>query len=186
MTVPAVRIMYVGLALSGRCVSLAAVQTASGDRGDPLLVKAGGKFLVNWEHRGRQVQLELSVSRHRDVFHYTDRPHNIEEPNVRQGIDELCRCHGLIFVVDSQQARSVGCQEALATLRRDFESRGRDLGEVPMVFQVNKRDLSRTCPLERVRATLWNENADYIESVAIRGKGTSEAINALLDRVVKS
>lgn len=65
-------------------------------------------------------------------------------------------------------------------LHRDLTFHGIDTQKRPMMFQINKRDLPRTCSVDSVRRHFQAEQAAYIESIATDGVGVNEAMDALV------
>jgi hypothetical protein len=55
---------------------------------------------------------------------------------------------GLVFIVDSDPRRWEANNQAWRNLLATLQDNGRDLAEIPLVFQYNKRDLPDAVPLE--------------------------------------
>jgi signal recognition particle receptor subunit beta len=58
--------------------------------------------------------------------------------------------------------------------------------KIPLVFQLNKRDLPNALPVKALREALPWPGAAHFESVAPQGKGVPEAMRALLAKVKQS
>lgn len=90
---------------------------------------------------------------------------------------------GVVFVVDSQWLRfqaNVGCLE---NLERDLARRGRSLATLPVVFQLNKRDLLGASRVEEIEANLSTACCAYVDSVAYKGIGVRESLARLISMV---
>lgn len=166
-----IRVAYVGALLSGCHASLTAVQRANGielerePRRGPVRVRRATRD-------GPAV--EAIIPSHRGPVWLAR-----DDPRYLAGLRELRAAVGLVFVVDSQIARRAAVLEAWAATRADL--RAVDAGEeMPIVLQINKRDLPRVCEPAWVRENLRVERAAYVESIAPRGIGTTEALDALL------
>jgi signal recognition particle receptor subunit beta len=86
---------------------------------------------------------------------------------------------GLVFVADSQDARSEANEESLENLSINLEEHGRRLGDIPYVIQYNKRDMPDAMPLDALQQSLNPTNAPYFEAVAIKGEGVYETLKGL-------
>lgn len=62
----------------------------------------------------------------------------------------------------------------------EFQSVGRDTSTIPFVFQLNKRDLAEVLPVDELHRLLSMHLCAYVESVASRGQGVREALDALV------
>lgn len=104
----------------------------------------------------------------------------VHEP-VFAGLDEsLRRADAIVFVADSQACRATANRSLLDRLRNDLRLVDRDLDDVPIVFQLNKRDLDGISSLETLRRELRAKRSLYVESVAKTGAGVLEALEAAI------
>jgi signal recognition particle receptor subunit beta len=98
---------------------------------------------------------------------------------------------GVIFVADSAADMLEANLESLANLRENLAEYGKDLDDLPLVLQFNKRDLPNAMPVEDLRAALeealGGREVPGLESVANTGHGVFPTLKALaalvLDRV---
>jgi signal recognition particle receptor subunit beta len=105
----------------------------------------------------------------------SNRP-DLVEPALRR----LSNANGIIFVADSQDVRSQHNTGALARLRADLLRYGVSLDELPVVFQLNKRDLSGIMEPEDMKAQLNTRHCSYVETVASQCRGVLSAVESLL------
>jgi signal recognition particle receptor subunit beta len=84
----------------------------------------------------------------------------------------------IVFVADSQSEEMAANRESLKNLEENLREHGKDLSEVPLVVQYNKRDLPSALPVERLEAELNPRGVPSFESVATAGKGVFETLTA--------
>lgn len=90
---------------------------------------------------------------------------------------------GIVFVVDAQRERWGANLAALERLRRELRSASREPDEVPLVFQLNKCDLTAQPVFD---ASLTWTGAWFFQTVATRGEGVRFPLDALLTRLIGS
>jgi hypothetical protein len=165
-------IYYWGAPGSGRSTSIQSVLS------DKPIVLGDRKYYVQLSSR----RLSLEYSSVASKFFYAAA--DVGRPQaVIPALERLCKAIGIVFVVDSQQLRLVHNVGALARLREDLRRGGRDLDEIPLVFQLNKRDLSELAPNEVLRSALHSGRCSYVDSVASRGEGTRETLEYLVGMI---
>lgn len=163
-------IYYWGAPGSGRSTSIQSVLP------DKSIVLGDRKYFIQISSRQLSLEYSSAVSK----FFYVAAA-DVDRPQaVIPALERLCKAIGIVFVVDTQQPRLAHNVGALARLREDLRRGGRDLDEIPVVFQLNKRDLPGLAPNEVLRSALHSGRCSYIESVASRGEGTREALEHLL------
>ncbi len=97
--------------------------------------------------------------------------YNASRKLILRGVD------GLVFVADSAPNRLRANAESMRNLRENLAEYGLSLEDVPMVLQVNKRDLSDALPVEMIRAVIDpKQRYPVFESVATRGVGVFEPL----------
>jgi hypothetical protein len=100
---------------------------------------------------------------------------------LRPVIDRLGQAIGIVLVADSQVLRWDHNLGSLARLRADLRLAGRDLERIPVVFQLNKRDLPDIMSAKEMRRGLRTGYCDYVETIAHRRLGVKDAVRCLLD-----
>ncbi len=96
----------------------------------------------------------------------------------------LTGADGIVLVVDSQRERLDASLESLANLRENLREHGRLLGKVPWIIQWNKRDLDELVPVEELSEKMNPEGVPAFETIATRGVGVYEALDAIARAVL--
>jgi signal recognition particle receptor subunit beta len=97
---------------------------------------------------------------------------------ILRGVD------GVVFVADSQEERLDANLESLTNLDQNLKEHGFDLGKLPYVLQLNKRDLPNAMPVEQLSKLLLTRGEPVFEAVAIRGSGVLETLKAVARQVL--
>jgi small GTP-binding protein len=92
---------------------------------------------------------------------------------VLKGVD------GIVFVVDSQRPMLDACKESYQNLEENLRELGLNLGDIPMVFQWNKRDLKNVVPVEELEAVFNSRGAPTFQCVASDGTGVFETLRGV-------
>ena len=100
--------------------------------------------------------------------------YNTTRKLVLKGVD------GMVFVVDSQIPALDSNIDSLKNLRENLAEIGLNLDEIPMVLQLNKRDLPNVMAVDALVAALDPENkCEHVESVAKSGEGVFETLKVI-------
>jgi signal recognition particle receptor subunit beta len=97
---------------------------------------------------------------------------------ILKGVD------GVVFVADSQIARTEANVESLENLRTNLAEQGYSLDKLPYVIQYNKRDMPGIAPVEELRALLNATNVPDFEGVASTGVGVFDTLKAVAKLVL--
>ena len=116
---------------------------------------------------------------------YEDPTSPLLNPNVQREISRLHDADGLVFVVDGQLARFETNLDEFEKLQRDLRSRGVDIDEKPIVFQINKRDIDASVSIEHISNFFKVVRCSYVESIATEGVGTIETLSLLISLMQK-
>lgn len=97
---------------------------------------------------------------------------------ILKGVD------GVVYVADSQIARTEANIESYENLQDNLIEQGYELEKLPYVVQYNKRDLPNVAPVEELRQ-ICNPNGvpDY-EAVATTGFGVFDTLKAVAKLVL--
>ena len=100
--------------------------------------------------------------------------YNTTRKLVLKGVD------GIVFVADSQQAMLDANLESFKNLRENLAEIGLSIDEIPLVLQLNKRDLPNIAPVDDVVDVIDPERKyDFVEAVASRGDGVFETLKVI-------
>jgi mutual gliding-motility protein MglA len=91
---------------------------------------------------------------------------------------------GIIFVADSQEARLQANVESIRNLDSHLKSYGRDVGEIPYVLQLNKRDLPSALPADELWRRLNVKGEPTVEATAPNGQGVLETLKVAAREVL--
>jgi hypothetical protein len=103
-------------------------------------------------------------------------------PTRKQLLDQV---DGIVFVVDSRPSQVEANLESLVELREALEAYGRELDELPVVVQYNKRDESDPYVIEELHRQLDLPHAAVFEAVSTSGKGVLQTLTTISKRVVR-
>lgn len=175
------KVVYYGPGLSGKTTTLQHIHAT-----------------VRPEHRGKMVSLATPVDR---TLYFDFLP--IRLPRVRgMGVRlqlftvpgqvyynatrklVLTGADGLVFVSDSQAGRVDSNLETLENLRENLKEHGRALADVPHIVQHNKRDLNDVLSIEELDEMLNEHKAPSFGTVATRGDGVYQSLEAITKLVV--
>jgi mutual gliding-motility protein MglA len=100
--------------------------------------------------------------------------YNTTRKLVLKGVD------GIVFVADSQRAMLEANLESFKNLRENLGEIGLSVDEIPLILQLNKRDLMSSAPVEDVLDIVDPERKyDWVEAVASRGDGVFETLKVI-------
>jgi len=106
-----------------------------------------------------------------------------QAPTRKQLLDQV---DGVVFVVDSQPARVDANIASFEELRRALRAYGRQMEDVPLLVQYNKRDLADPYALEDLHRKLDVKGAVVFESVATDGTGVLQTLSTISKRVIRT
>jgi signal recognition particle receptor subunit beta len=173
----AAKIVYYGPGLCGKTTNLQYIytKTSPGSRGEMVSLETETDRTLFFDLLpidvgvigGFKTRLQLYTVPGQ-VFYNTTRK------LVLKGVD------GIVFVADSQMAMLDANIESLGNLRENLHEIGVELDELPVVLQLNKRDLPNTAPVEVMLDAIDPEHRlDYIEAIAPTGVGVFETLKLI-------
>jgi len=98
---------------------------------------------------------------------------------ISKGVD------GLLFMADSQLEMMEGNLEALADLKEILSGENHKWGEIPCVYQYNKRDLKNAVPIKDLSDYLNQSGFQEFSTIATEGSGVFDAFKAISKEVLK-
>jgi signal recognition particle receptor subunit beta len=100
--------------------------------------------------------------------------YNTTRKLVLKGVD------GVVFVADSQIAMLDANVESFSNLKENLAEIGLDIDDIPLVLQLNKRDLPNIAAPDTIVTTLDGDRKyDYVEAVASKGEGVFETLKLI-------
>jgi signal recognition particle receptor subunit beta len=106
-----------------------------------------------------------------------------QAPTRKQLLDQV---DGIVMVIDSRRERIEENAASLEELRAILLDYGRNLEDVPLVLQYNKRDLSDPYALEELHRKLDVKGAAVFEAVATENTGVLQTLSTLSKHVIRS
>ena len=111
-------------------------------------------------------------------------PGNADQaPTRKQLLDQV---DGIVMVIDSRRERIEENASSLIELREMLLDYGRNLEDVPLVLQYNKRDLSDPYAVEELHRKLDVNEAAVFEAVATENSGVLQTLSTLSKHVIRS
>jgi signal recognition particle receptor subunit beta len=173
----AAKIVYYGPGLCGKTTNLHHIytKTSPGSRGEMVSLETETDRTLFFDLLpidvgvigGFKTRLQLYTVPGQ-VFYNTTRK------LVLKGVD------GIVFVADSQLPMLDANVESLKNLRENLNEIGVNLDELPLVLQLNKRDLPNVAPVEMMLDALDPERRlEYAEAVAPTGVGVFETLKQI-------
>ncbi len=173
----AAKIVYYGPGLCGKTTNLHHIytKTSPGSRGEMVSLETETDRTLFFDLLpidvgvigGFKTRLQLYTVPGQ-VFYNTTRK------LVLKGVD------GIVFVADSQTAMLEANVESIRNLRENLAEIGTNLDEIPLVLQLNKRDLPNIVEVETlVRALDPEGRAEHVEAVAFTGVGVFETLKVI-------
>jgi hypothetical protein len=98
----------------------------------------------------------------------------------------LDQVDGIVMVVDSRRERIEENASSLAELSEMLLDYGRNLEDVPLVLQYNKRDLSDPYAIEELHRKLGMNGVAVFEAVATENSGVLQTLSTLSKHVIRS
>src|SRR5687767_764460 len=173
----AAKIVYYGPGLCGKTTNLHYIyaKTSPGSRGEMVSLETETDRTLFFDLLpidvgvigGFKTRLQLYTIPGQ-VFYNTTRK------LVLKGVD------GIVFVADSQTAMLEANVESFKNLRDNLAEIGLSLDEIPLVLQLNKRDLPSAADVETILRTMDPERKyEYVEAVAATGVGVFETLKLI-------
>ncbi|MFC6591728.1 ATP/GTP-binding protein [Deinococcus lacus] len=176
------KIVYYGPGMSGKTANLKHVfsKVPQNLRGEMVSLETEDERTLFFDF----MPLELgTVQGFKTRFHLYTVPgqvfYNASRKLILRGVD------GIVFVADSAPERLRANAESMRNLRENLQEHGIDISELPIVIQINKRDLPGALPVDVIRAVIDpKREMQVIEGVASEGKGVFEALKMVSSLVL--
>jgi signal recognition particle receptor subunit beta len=175
------KIVYYGPGLCGKTTNIQFIY----DKTNP---QAKGKLISLATETDRTLffdflPIELgSIRGFRTRFHLYTVPgqvfYDASRKLILKGVD------GVVFVADSQEARMDANIESIRNLAFNLREHGYDVGKIPYVLQLNKRDLPTAVPVDALAKALRRGDEPVFEAVAFKGIGVFDTLKAVVKQVL--
>jgi signal recognition particle receptor subunit beta len=106
-----------------------------------------------------------------------------QAPTRKQLLDQV---DGIVMVIDSRRECIEDNASSLVELREMLRDYGRNLEDVPLVLQYNKRDLSDPYAIEELHRKLDVSGAAVFEAVATENSGVLQTLSTISKHVIRS
>lgn len=176
------RIVYWGIAGAGKstCLSTIHSKLRADHRGDLKRIPTRLDPTVSYEElpialgsvQGAQMQLCIIAVPGGDEHAHTR----------KQLLDEV---DGVVLVLDAQPERVADNLACVDELRACLTAYGRNLDEVPLVVQYNKRDLSDPYTIEALHRKVGLVKSAVFETVATEGTAILQCLTTISKRVIR-
>ena len=176
------KVVYYGPGMSGKTTNLKRIHAhLPGDRKGELV------SLATEEERTLFfdfMPLELGpVGGFKTRFHLYTVPgqffYNAARKLILRGVD------GVVFIADSAPQRLRANAEAMRNLRENLADYNLSLAEVPLVMQLNKRDLPDALPADMLKSVLDPEGViETYEGSAVKFEGVLEPLRGVSQQVL--
>ncbi|WP_018112225.1 GTP-binding protein [Thermus igniterrae] len=168
------KIVYYGPGLSGKTTNLKWIygKIPEGRKGEMVSLATEDERTLFFDF----LPLDLGeVKGFKTRFHLYTVPgqvfYNASRKLILRGVD------GIVFVADSAPGRLRANAESMRNMRENLAEYGLKVEDLPVVLQVNKRDLPDALPVEMVQAVVDPEKRfPVFEAVATEGKGVFETL----------
>ncbi len=167
------KIVYYGAGLSGKTTNLEQVKKLSTDGkcGDMMTLDTDGDrtLFFDWlpfnlgKFNGCDVRIQL----------YTV-PGQAKYCETRKRV--LASADGIVLVLDSQSGALDKNRQTISDLREHMHANHLAWGGVPIVVQLNKRDLPTAMAPGELLAAVGLDQSPYVEAVAAKGQGVFETL----------
>ena len=177
------KIVYYGPGLSGKTTNLEIVhkKAPESNKGELTSIATEGDRTLFFDF----MPLDLgTIAGMRTRFQLYTVPgqvyYNSTRKLVLQGVD------GIVFVADSSAAKMEENLESLENLKNNLAEYGKDIRELPLVIQWNKRDLADALPVDELEARINQWGVPTYEAVAVTGEGVFPTLKCLSGLVLET
>jgi mutual gliding-motility protein MglA len=177
------KIVYYGPGMSGKTTNLEIVhkKAPEANKGELTSIATEGDRTLFFDF----MPLDLgTIAGMRTRFQLYTVPgqvyYNSTRKLVLQGVD------GIVFVADSSESKMEENLESLENLKNNLAEYGKDIREIPLVLQYNKRDLPDALSIEALNERMNHWGCPYFEAVAITGEGVFPTLKCLSGMVLET
>ncbi|MEY2745181.1 MAG: hypothetical protein RL112_223 [Planctomycetota bacterium] len=177
------KIVYYGPGMSGKTTNIEVVHQKAppANRGELTSISTDGDRTLFFDFMPLDLGTVAGLKTSFQIYTVPGQVYyNSTRKLVLQGVD------GVVFVADSSASMVEENLESLGNLEQNLAEYGKDIAEIPLVIQYNKRDLPDALPLEELERLLNPRGVPSFEAVANTGQGVFPTLKALASIVIQS
>jgi len=176
------KIVYYGPGLSGKTTNLQWLHESypADTRGDLVKLDTETERTLFFDYFPAELGM---IGRYRVKANFFTVPGQSFYNATRRAV--LVGADGLVFIADSAPSREEANLVSLANLRENLRAAGRDLEQLPLVFQWNKQDLPGAMSPRMLERMLNPTGAPSFSAVATRGEGVWDTQVCILQAVME-
>lgn len=175
------KIVYYGPGLCGKTTNIKYIH-------EKLLPETRGKLLSLATETDRTLFFDFlpvdlgEIKGYQTRFHLYTVPGQVFYNSTRKMV--LKGTDGIVFVADSQREMLQANLESLANLRENLAEQGKDIDEIPMVIQFNKRDLPNAMAVEELDRALNPRKLPTFSACAHEGTGVLQTLSSVAKMIL--
>jgi len=177
----AAKIVYYGPGLCGKTTNIKYIH-------EKLRPDTRGKLLSLATETDRTLFFDFlpvdlgEIKGYQTRFHLYTVPGQVFYNSTRKMV--LKGADGIVFVADSQREMLQANRESLANLRENLAEQGKNIDDIPMVIQYNKRDLPSAMPVEELDHALNPRRLPTFSACAHDGTGVLPTLSSIAKMIL--
>lgn len=167
------KIVYVGPALSGKTTNVQVLHrlVPKGQRGELHQLSTDTDRTLFFDFIPVELGQIAGFTAHFKLFTV---PGQVYYQQTRRAV--LQGADGVVFVADSSAGRAQANLDAMIDLEQNLRAHGLDLASIPLVVQLNKRDVEDALPAKSLASELNPFDVPVVESIAASGYGVLDTL----------
>lgn len=179
------KIVYYGAALSGKTTNLRYVAGLAKDvvehKTEMLSLETKGSRTLYFD----TLQLRFGqIGGYAAQFNLYTTPGQMTYITKRRLV--LTGADAIIFVMDSQLSRQRDNVQSWFSMERQLFELGMSKTKIPILVQLNKRDMHYVASHEQLLKSIRGENLKHMDAVADKGTGVMESLKWVLDELIRT
>ena len=176
------KIVYYGPALCGKTTNVQSIHQKLNPRQRGELVSLATDADRTLFFDFLPIELE-NVGGFKTRFQIYTVPGQVYYNSTRKAV--LTGVDGVIFVADSQVSLKQENLESFNNLKENLKYYNRDVSQIPLVLQYNKRDLDNIMTIEELDALLNHNQVPSFAASAVTGSGVLQALTACCKQILQ-
>ncbi len=176
------KIVYVGPALSGKTTNVQVLHrlVPRAQRGELHQLSTDGDRTLFFDFIPVELGQIAGFTAHFKLFTV---PGQVYYQQTRKAV--LQGADGVVFVADSAAGRAQANLDAMIDLEQNLRAHGFDLASIPLVVQLNKRDVDDALPVNVMITELNPFGVPTVESIAASGYGVLDTLYKITEIATK-